>query len=90
MGVLKSYESESFISAVYVVRSEILVPSKSLLVLIVRADFFEWFLVGFLFSFGPPMVDIPLRGVHRRYPFCFGHASRRRVRVAISNELPVI
>ena len=27
------------------------------------SDFFEWFLVGFLFGFGPPMVDIPLRGV---------------------------
>ena len=44
LGVLKSYESESFISALYVVRSEVLVP-------LWYPSFEKIFGVGFRFSF---------------------------------------
>ena len=51
LGVLKSYESESFISALYVARSDVLVPpwypSFEKITFLISGSVFDWFLIGF-------------------------------------------
>ena len=51
LGVLKSYESESFISALYVARSDVLVPpwypSFEKISLLISGSVFDRFFIGF-------------------------------------------